>query len=320
LRKASEMAAVLLEGDLKPLDESQSGVAEENASPEIDAPVGSEAEVVVAEVEREMATLDDIELNASENAAVDIDMEGEDAAPFVPEEDVQVIQDLVELVEESSEIDNQQFASGDDTASVEQNENQVDEITDLELEEIALSNLEEDIEASADNDGVEIDAIAASVMADLGADDADVEPSDMQGMDVSAEIGQFDDVSDAVLSMELEEDAIAGLDDLPEIVKTAAADFAAGDTVVQAVDEADTIAALASAMEEKANSDQAPPPAPSDIRSLMLRVEALAKKAEAMRIAQEAETGESQQDDPSVTAEDTSVNDAVVEQKTGVAA
>ncbi len=39
-------------------------------------------------------------------------------------------------------------------------------------------------------------------------------------------------------------------------------------------------------MEEESNVEHAAPPAPSDIRSLMLRVEALAKKAEAMRLAQ----------------------------------
>ena len=146
---------------------------------------------------------------------------------------------------------------------------------------------------------------------------------------------QFEDVSDAVLELETEEDATAGFDDLPDVVKVAAAASASDDDVtpvapsveniseevvnfvaedvpeeVAAVaaeelvvaaeqetdtefaiaengaEEVDTIAALAQAMEEETSAEDAPPPAPSDIRSLLLRVEALAKKAEAMRLAQ----------------------------------
>jgi len=93
---------------------------------------------------------------------------------------------------------------------------------------------------------------------------------------------RFEDVSDAVLELEREENAGAGYDDLPAIVKTAAAAFASDD----ATDEVDAIAALAEAMEKETSAARAKPPAPSDIRSLMLRVEALAKKAEAMRLAQ----------------------------------
>jgi predicted membrane GTPase involved in stress response len=96
---------------------------------------------------------------------------------------------------------------------------------------------------------------------------------------------RFENVSDAVLEMELQEDTTADSGDLPEMVTSASAAF----TSIDAAEEADTIAALAQAMEEEATSGQAPPPAPADIRSLMLRVEALAKKAEAMRLAQAAD-------------------------------
>lgn len=61
-----------------------------------------------------------------------------------------------------------------------------------------------------------------------------------------------------------------------------------------ASDEAEAIAAIAQAIEEETEAENAPPPAPADIRSLLLRVEALAKKAEAMRIAQ-GETIETEQ-------------------------
>ena len=79
----------------------------------------------------------------------------------------------------------------------------------------------------------------------------------------------------------MEENASARLGALPEIVKTASAALTTGD----ATDEANTISALALAMGEEAKADNAPPSAQSDIRSLMLRVEALAKKSAAMRMA-----------------------------------
>jgi hypothetical protein len=276
-----------------------------------DAETASESDALISYAEPEMATLDDMQEEGADD--------GETEAVSEAEEDVQVIQDLVELVEESPEIagnesvvtdeDEETPVSGEDASADEQDEAQFGGVTDLELEEVALSNLEEDIDAASDIVAADIDAIAAMDMADLIAgddnapavavaeDDAQSQVDMVSGDDAVAsnEIPQsedpdltarFEDVSDAVLQLELEEDAAAGYDDLPEIVKTASATFASGDTA----EEADSIAALALAMEEETKSENAPPPAKSDIRSLMLRVEALAKKAEAMRLAQSEDT------------------------------
>ena len=167
-----------------------------------------------------------------------------------------------------------------------------------------LSYLEEDIDAASDIVGTDIDAIAAMDLADLIASGNDVPAvaaaeentqspvdlisdddvmanTEMPRAEASTLNSRFEAVSDAALELELEENASAGLGDLPKIVNAASAAFTTGD----ATDEADTIAALALAMEEEAKADNAPPPAQSDIRSMMLRVEALAKKAEAMRLA-----------------------------------
>jgi len=65
-------------------------------------------------------------------------------------------------------------------------------------------------------------------------------------------------------------------------------------------------------MEEEVGSASAPTPAPSDIWSLMLRVEALAKKAEAMCLAQGTESENSESSEQATTVQD--------EKKTGVAA
>jgi len=62
--------------------------------------------------------------------------------------------------------------------------------------------------------------------------------------------------------------------DLSEIVNAASAAFRTVDTT----DEADRIAALAFSRCEEAKADNAPPPTQSDIRSLMLRVEAWQRK------------------------------------------
>ena len=118
----------------------------------------------------------------------------------------------------------------------------------------------------------------------------------------------FEDVSDAVLDLETEEDAAAGMDDFPDVVKQAA--IAAADSesdmsasladdqitdvppvledATAATKEAESIAALTKEIEEETGSAAPSVPAPSDIRALLLRVEALAKKANAMREAQGA--------------------------------
>ena len=344
LRKASEMAATMLERDIKPLEDTSSGNEEisdqENPAEfadEMDGETEEEPEAAAASAELEMATLDDIETDGFETDTVseteeDMDVSGIDtvseteedtdglgidavseidddttddgdiAVVSAPEEDVQVIQDLVQLVEEGAEFAVETPAVLDDVISDEQDESQFAEIADLELEEEPLSYLDDDIDIASDNVGADLDAVAAADLAGLAeegednqavavADDEVSPPEDLVSDHVMAESedsmasAKFENVSDAVLEMELQEEITAGSDDLPEIVAAASDAF----TSMDAAEEADTIAALALAMEEEATSGQASPPAPADIRSLMLRVEALAKKAEAMRLAQAAD-------------------------------
>ena len=269
-----------------------------------------------------MWTLDDVGEDTADNTAI--------AAVSEAEEDVQVIQDLVELVEEPPEIDGKEpvaiddedeaSAVSEDAFAEEQDEAPDDGVTDLELEEVPLSYLEEDIEAASDIGGTDIDAIAAMnfdepvaadetapAMAAAGDDfQSSIEMKSDDGMagDMDPGLnGQFEDVSDAVLALQLEEDASAGFDDLPDVVKSASAAFASSDTA----EEVDTIATLALAMEAETSADNAALPAKFDIRSLMLRVEALAKKAEAMRLTQgeepeSAEDGENALDEQEAPA------------------
>jgi len=313
MRKASEMASAMLQTDIKAFDHTPpdqdsnpDGEATGEATGETDGEAtgeaDGEADSVISHAEPEMATFDDIEMDGADDSGIE-------AASEV-EEDVQVIQDLLELVEESPGIageepvaiddDEEDLLAGEDALADEQDEALFGGVSDLELEEVPLSYLEDDIDVAADNMGADIDAIAAMALADTTATDDDtISPVDvvssvdvmandeMPAEDNSGLNAPFEDVSDAVLQLELEEDATAGFDDLPEIVKTASAAFTSDDATA----EADTIAALAQAMEEETSSGHAPPPAPSDIRSLMLRVEALAKKAEAMRLAQAEDQG-----------------------------
>jgi hypothetical protein len=68
---------------------------------------------------------------------------------------------------------------------------------------------------------------------------------------------------------------------------TAAEDDAVAATAMATEDEVEKLSAIAEVLEEGTSGNSAPAPAPSDIRALLLRVEALAKKAEAMRLAQQ---------------------------------
>ncbi|MBT5049583.1 MAG: hypothetical protein HOM58_13875, partial [Rhodospirillaceae bacterium] len=155
-------------------------------------------------------------------------------------------------------------------------------------------------EESVQEDPITIDEIVGDAVTDQTAEAA------------SGDDGGFEDVSAATLEFEQEEDAASGMDDLPEVVQVAAAaaqssemelDVLSGISVEaetgeagieldlsldpdSTADEAEAIAAIAQAIEEEANAENPRTPEPADIRSLLLRVEALAKKAEAMRMAQ----------------------------------
>jgi len=184
-----------------------------------------------------MATFDETEEGDDDSLepveAVGEEGSGEDEeidAVAEVEDDAQVIGDLMNLVEDNQEI----------SEIVE--ESQFDGVSDLELEEVPLTNLKKDIDLASDKTDTELDAIAASVHSDLSQDadefevvtiaedegpspfdavlDDDVVASDEILDDENAvQDVRFEDVFDAVLELELEEDASAGFDDLPEIVK-----------------------------------------------------------------------------------------------------
>ncbi len=101
----------------------------------------------------------------------------------------------------------------------------------------------------------------------------------------------FENVSAAVLDLETEEDAAAGTNDLPAIVRMGA-DMSADDGLVTATEEQADMSMVAEEIAAAVAADAVPPksgateegddPA-NDIKALLARVEALAAKAELMR-------------------------------------
>lgn len=403
MRQASAMAAAMLakEADAAvdaPLDpnhttqtEPDAEEAEEieiNAEQEADPITGTETdseisgssalsesepdsnEVAPVDGEPEMATLDDVD---------DI-VPAEDVPEAVEqmEEEAPAIEDLVDLIEEESDVGEEPSLPSNEIGPAAANVSELagedteplaEEVADLELEEEALAYLDEDIEVASDAVGTDINAVAAAdivntiaVDEEVGATVVAAENSQLllddaaaanEDTPVAADLeitDRFEDVSDAVLELETEEDAGAGQDDLPDVVKEAAAAYltegGSEDAPVELAPhsvtdqgpimnegeqpeaaiiddtaaEAETIAALALAMEEETSAEDAAPPAPSDIRSLLLRVEALAKKAERMRLAQGADMKPSES---SELAKDETQTDGLADQdekKSGVAA
>jgi hypothetical protein len=124
--------------------------------------------------------------------------------------------------------------------------------------------------------------------ADEDADDGTVEDAD------DGTVVQLEDVSDAVLALELVEDAPNGMDDYPAIIRVAA-DMAADDGLVTATDElapdiemsvvAEKIAAAVNADTSllTLGTAETDDDSENDIKALLARVEALAAKAELMR-------------------------------------
>ena len=312
LRKASAMATTMLERDFSLGDGTSYGP---NGKSHHDVVVtDDDAATAIADERPPMASLDDFEnddwqpggedageTHFADDWSADDDLETVNGA----EDEAQIIQDLMDLVEENRALSFKDTSDVDDSSAEEQGESRFNGVADLELEEVPLSYLDDDIDAASDTVNTDFDAVAAASLAEPDAEDMDFDVSavaedeteplaDLLSDDDEAgandwrdslealQRAQFEDVSEAVLKQELAEDARKGLNGLPEIVKTGIADFLSHDTA----EEADTIAALALAMEKETNSGSTAPPATSDIRSLMLRVEALAKKAEAMRLAQ----------------------------------
>jgi len=309
LRKASAMASAMLRSDMEDAGETFPEAAQADPEPEVDPEpeTGNGLDEAAPYAAPEMATLDDIDADGEaiheHGFAAEADGSDPEEEPAVEQE---AFQDLVAFGEDDAgdfgdgaaaadpDSDGESMLADDDAVADDpEEETRFGEVADFELEEVALSNLTKDIEDVSDIDGNGFDAVAAAedefpdmaaLMSDAAAGDGQDE-TQWAHQDTSV---RFEDVSDAVLALELEEDAAAGFDDLPEIVNSAAAEFQSDD----AASEAESIAALARAMEEEVKVDNGAPPATSDIRSLMLRVEALAKKAEAMRHAQGDAAGE----------------------------
>ncbi len=125
--------------------------------------------------------------------------------------------------------------------------------------------------------------------------------------DVLAAGARFEDVSDAVLELEIEDEAAAPSEDFPSVV-TLAVDRARDDGMAGIAETADgevDIAAvaheIAAAVSDRSHSEEAlsqhNPGASDDIKALLARVEALAAKAELMR-APNAEKQERTEEQP----------------------
>lgn len=391
MREASQMASAMLATDMAmdmaPTDES----AAEEAAPtaEIDHEPLVAEDVVAEEVVEEDVVVDaatepeaeaELEIAAESEAETESELiiesepdGGSDAEPAgLTSEDVLELLDV-----EPEEVEPSAETVSDEADAPEVHSDGTDYVvTDFEMEEEALVKLEGAIDPAAeevaapvemvdDTDVVAtqtLDQTSDQALHETAQDDAItideiVNESDMTEMAeaVSDQDVSFEDVSAATLEFELDEDATAGIDDLPEIVQIAAAAAQSSDTALGAVaedpadqeleladavaeemeiettaeadvpeiamedgndgdtaaDEAEAIAAIAKAIEEESNAENAAPPAPADIRSLLLRVEALAKKADSMRMAQglpaDAEPvaeGEAPSEEAESTAED----------------
>ncbi len=285
LREASTMASAMLASDLfgsaVPMSADEEPEADEPAPVELAPEPEAELEIEDGDTGEEPAAVpeDTAELIAegetdeSDEAGVDLEME-EDA-----------LTNLDELLDLASEED------PEETVAFEEVGNELSGMTDDDGESSepqmdAVAETLADAEAASD-DIVDDGGFEAEFLVD----------------DPAAPVAAYEDVSQATLELESEEDAAAGTDDLPDVVMDAMAAFEeddAGDLVpeipamddgtdmdaVATSDDIEAIAALAQQIEQETAGEDSPPPAKSDIRALLLRVEALAKKAEAMRLAQ----------------------------------
>jgi hypothetical protein len=116
--------------------------------------------------------------------------------------------------------------------------------------------------------------------ADEDADDGTVEDAD------DGTVVQLEDVSDAVLAVELVEDAPNGMDDYPAIIRVAAdmaTDELAPDIEMSVVAEKIAAAVNADTSLLTLGTAETDDDSENDIKALLARVEALAAKAELMR-------------------------------------
>jgi hypothetical protein len=300
LRDASNMAAAMLESDLfMPEQEAAARPAGE-----------SDDEAAQADV----ADLQGADVDEVAAAGPDAGDEEDEDPPADAGEYFEAVADDATEFEDDADAD-----PGTAEPDLEMEEDallSLDELLDLASEEsppetVAFADVDPDSPVMADReDPTEpVEAIAGdSPAADAVAGDGIIDDGGFEaeflGDEIDRPVPCFEDVSEATLELETEEDAAAGTDDLPDVVKDAMVgreeDGAVGlvpeipgmdgetGSDAAAEDDLATIAALAQAIEEETANDDARPPAPSDIRALLLRVERLAKKAEAMRMAQGA--------------------------------
>ena len=294
-----------------------------------DSNVEQEAETV-AEIQPEPEQEFGIETEVSAEMKLEAEPEPEPETKPVGLTEEEVLQLMDSYPEAAEPVED---AAPEEAVATEEEAEYLSVATDFEMEEEALAKLEEDIDPAAEEipapaelveggeqpvaEGMEAPEQEDPITLDEIVGDAEI----METAEAGSDDGfQFEDVSAATLEFEQEEDAATGMDDLPEVVRIAAAaaqnpemsmdapeqapvepDTQCVDAVAEgsdvsemstetdeeagsAADEAQAIAAIAEAIEAESNADN---PTPPDIRSLLLRVEALAKKAEAMRQGQE---------------------------------
>ena len=169
--------------------------------------------------------------------------------------------------------------------------------TDMLGANLSQSAVEEVQEAPAVAEAVAEEVVVATTEDIIGEGAEEPVEEPVEDADEDADDGtvvQLEDVSDAVLALELVEDAPNGMDDYPAIIRVAA-DMAADDGLVTATDElapdiemsvvAEKIAAAVNADTSllTLGTAETDDDSENDIKALLARVEALAAKAELMR-------------------------------------
>lgn len=286
------------------IDADQSVEYLEAAEPEADAAsAGLSSEEVLDLVEAETDQEDlSVELSMGDAASPEEEIVGpySAATDFEMEEEAlaKLDEDIDPAVE--AEVDASVIAEMDDSEPVSQEPVAVEEpVQDdsITIDEIISDEEMSDIAATADTpEDVGYEDVSAATLELEKEEDAALGFDDLPEVVQIAAVAAQDTESTMEALSEVMAEVVA--EDKPEIVLEAEA----VDVVAEAdgsemmmteenvaeseADEAEAIAAIAQAIEKETDSENGTPPAPADIRSLLLRVEALAKKAEAMRLAQ----------------------------------
>lgn len=286
------------------IDADQSVEYLEAAEPDADAAsagLSSEEVLDLVEAETDQEGLS-VELSMGDAASPEEEIVGpySAATDFEMEEEAlaKLDEDIDPAVE--AEVDASVIAEMDDSEPVSQEPVAVEEpVQDdsITIDEIISDEEMSDIAATADTpEDVGYEDVSAATLELEKEEDAALGFDDLPEVVQIAAVAAQDTESTMEALSEVMAEVVA--EDKPEIVLEAEA----VDVVAEAdgsemmmteenvaeseADEAEAIAAIAQAIEKETDSENGTPPAPADIRSLLLRVEALAKKAEAMRLAQ----------------------------------